>query len=88
MTPEMPVLKMIPCAAHTYLAKGQDEYLTLPALISADRTGCVTTRWRLSWRERWKILLSGNLWHQQLAFHGLVQPILMTVDEPEVEQCL
>ncbi len=38
----------------------------------------------LSWRERLKLLLTGNLYLQQLAFHRPLQPQLPSVDKPEL----
>lgn len=63
-------------------AKDQPEYLPLPAHVNATPDGTVTTLWGLTWRERFKVLLTGRLWLQQLAFHSRLQPQLPTVDSP------
>jgi hypothetical protein len=62
------------------IAKNQDEYITLPSWISPD--GMVVNRWRLSWKERLKIFLTGNLWHSTLTFHRQLQPFKMDVSCP------
>ena len=54
-------------------AKNQPEYITLPAYREKD--GCVTTRWRLSWAERLRILWTGDIWHQVLTFNHPLQPV-------------
>jgi hypothetical protein len=69
-------------------AKDQMEYLTLPAIKSSGVNGRVTTRWRLTWSERLRIIFSGNLWIQMLTFHERLQPIRPTTEEPTVEECL
>lgn len=60
-------------------AKDQAQYLPLPAHKAAadkyDPRACVTTCWRLSWRERLTVLLTGKLWLQQLTFSNPLQPI-------------
>lgn len=69
-------------------AKDQPEYLQLPAIVSNDTSGRVTTRWRLGWKERLRLLFSGNLYVQVLTFHKSLQPIKLMVDCPPVEDCL
>lgn len=82
MTPISPVLLNnqfdLP---ETVFAKDQPKYLPLPAIVTSD--GCVTSRWQLSWRERLKVLWTGNLWLQQYKFNSPLQPQRPTVDEPQ-----
>lgn len=59
-------------------AKNQPEYLTLPCIREDGPEGLITIRWKLSWRERWKILLNGCLWQQVMTFNGPLQPIKLT----------
>jgi len=63
-------------------AKDQPEYFTLPAHRTLD--GVVVTRWQLSWRERLRVLLRGNLWLHVHTFNQPLQPVLLEVVPPEV----
>ena len=65
-------------------AKDQPEYLPLPALV-ADLEGGgqnVISCWKLTWRERVKLLFTGRLWINSLMFGSSLQPILPEVDRP------
>jgi len=66
-------------------AKDQPEYLPLPAHRATD--GRVTTCWRLSWRERLRVLFGGRVWLQMLTFNKPLQPVkLLTVMPEEVHR--
>jgi len=62
------------------LAKDQPQYQPLPVLWEAD--GRVTSCWKLSLKERLKVLLGGKLWLSQLTFNQKLQPQLPLVDDP------
>lgn len=62
-------------------AKDQPEYRPLPAIRTAD--GIVTTRWRLTWRERLLLAWRGSFYLQQMTFGDPLQPQLPSVDPPE-----
>lgn len=84
MIPAQPVL---PGQLHfhvleTVFAKDQPEYLPLPAIVTDD--GTVITRWKLSWRERLRVMFSGNLYLSQMTFGEPLQPQLPSVDEPQL----
>lgn len=64
----------------TTFAKDQPEYLQLPCY--RDPEGVVTTRWRLTGRERFRILFGGSLWIQQMTFNKPLQPIKPTAHCP------
>ena len=64
----------------SHVIKCADKYLPLPAIRTDD--GCITSRWRLTWRERLSVLWSGDLWLQQFAFHQPLQPQRPTVTQP------
>lgn len=65
------------------IAKDQPEYLPMPAHRAPD--GTVTCCWRLSFRERARLLFTGKLWHQVLTFNqGPLQPQLLLIDRPEL----
>ena len=62
-------------------AEDQPEYLPLPAYCAAN--GKVVTCWKLSWRERIKLLFSGRLWLSLLTFNHPLQPVMLSADKPE-----
>jgi len=62
-------------------AKDQREYIPLPANISRDLHGSVETRWRLTWREWFKLLFGADVYLNILTFRNPLQPILLTVGE-------
>lgn len=61
-------------------AKDQPQYGPVPAVMFEAR---VITRWKLSWKERFKLLFTGNLWLTLLTFGQPLQPILLEVDSPK-----
>lgn len=61
-------------------AKDQPEYIPLPAIRTAD--GTVITRWRLSWRERLRVLLHGEVYLTVLTFNHPLQPVRLEVSTP------
>lgn len=61
------------------LAKDQPQYQPLPAYISTD--GRALTLWKLTWKERIRILFGSPLWISQLTCNQPFQPILPEVDE-------
>lgn len=68
------------------VAKDQPEYMPLPAHI--DRrfpAQTMTFCWRLTWRERLKLLFTGKLWHQVMTFGMPLQPQLLLVEKPRLE---
>ena len=66
---------------NTTFAKDQPQYLPLPAHVS-NYDGKVTTCWRLTIGERLKLLLTGRMWLQQLAFGHPLQPQRPSADRP------
>lgn len=65
------------------IAKDQPEYIPLPAYQYPDSPeGQIVCCWSLTWRERFKVLLSGRIWHSVLTFHKSLQPQLLQVDKP------
>ena len=62
-------------------AKNQPEYLQLPAYH--DKVGGrIFHCWRLTWKEKLKILFTGKLWIKVLTFNNPPQPILPGLDSP------
>ena len=81
MDPIRPVLPRNPLKLEeTVIAKDQPQYRPLPAIVTSD--GVVTSRWRLTWRERLRILFCGSLWLQLSTFGHPLQPVIMTTEEP------
>ena len=67
------------------IAKDQPEYLPLPAYKEkkSDK-GEVIACWKLSWRERFKVLWTGKMWWCALTFHQPLQPQRPSVDKWEL----
>jgi hypothetical protein len=63
-------------------AKNQPPYLPLPAYIVDEPEGRVISCWKLSWRERIKILFGYPLWLSQMAFGKPLQPQKPSLDNP------
>jgi hypothetical protein len=53
------------------LGRGQSRYQELPARSDGN---CVSSCWKLTWKERLKILFTGKLWLAQLTFGHRFQP--------------
>lgn len=74
--PVTPVVDLPKCwAREQFLGEGQPQYKPLPAIVGAD--GETLTRWRLSWRARLRVLVTGDLYVSQLTFGQPLQPILV-----------
>ena len=68
------------------LGKNQPEYRPLPALRLTTPEGPVIFCWKLSWRERIKLLLTGRIWQTSLTFNHLFQPQLLELEVPHLVQ--
>jgi len=68
------------------IAEGQEEYETLPAYIEEAETGTIVTCFELDNEEIEEINRTGKIWHQQLAFHQPMQPILLSTLCPFEEE--
>jgi len=67
------------------IAKHQPEYRPLPAhRFAGDPQGRIACCWKLTWRERITVMISGKLWHQVLTFNQPLQTQLITVDKPDM----
>ena len=64
----------------TTFAKDQPEYVPLPSHRTPD--GTVTTRWRLTWKERLLVAFGGSLWLQVLTFNRALQPVKLSAECP------
>lgn len=79
MRPVSPVVKGV---EEVTFAKHQPEYLPLPAIVCTD--GTVISRWRLSLRERLRVLFRGSIYLHQLTFGKKLQPQLLCVEKPQL----
>jgi hypothetical protein len=71
----------------TEFAKHQPQYRTLPGYRAHDSRGTVITRWKLTWRERFRIFVMGDLWLTMLTFNQKLMPVKLSVDPPDPDQC-
>lgn len=71
--------------ANLTVAENQPEYIPLPAHLEKDAPeGTLTFCWKLSWRERLQLLLSGKIWHQVLTFRTSLQPQMLLTKKPHL----
>jgi len=63
----------------TVWAKDQPPYLPLPAYTNERET---VSLWRLTWRERVRVLFTGRVWVRQLNFGQPLQPQKLSVMSP------
>jgi hypothetical protein len=66
------------------LGVDQPEYLPLPAYRASD--GSVISCWRLTWRDRLRLLWTGRIWAMQLTYGKYLQPLLLQTDHPFRDQ--
>ena len=64
----------------TPVSKDQPEYQPLPVHVTSD--GTLTSCWKLSWKERLKVLFTGKVYCAQLTFGRSLQPQLLGLDPP------
>lgn len=68
-------------------AKDQPEYQPLPAFKDPGPEGAVISCWKLSFKERIKILFTGELWVSLWTFHQPLTPSLFTTNKSDVLTC-
>jgi hypothetical protein len=61
-------------------AKNQPPYLPLPVLKMPD--GMVISCWHLTWRERLRVLVTGDVWSMVRTFNSPLQPQRLTTKAP------
>ena len=77
----MKIVKFKECSLT--IAENQPQYHPMPAFKHEnDPQGKITTLWTLSWRERFIVLFTGEIWHSILTFNLPVQPQLLEVRKP------
>jgi len=70
--------------ANIVFAKDQPEYQPLPAFKANTPNGEVVTCWKLSFRERLRILFKGQIWFSLLSFNQPLTPSFMTTKKSDV----
>lgn len=68
------------------IAKNQPEYLPLPAYQCKDPQGTIICCWKLSFKDKIKLLFTGKIWHRILTFNKSLQPQLLDTKYPFVKQ--
>lgn len=66
------------------IAKDQPQYIPMPVFRHGDEQGGVTCCWKLSMRDRIKLLFTGKLWHSIWTFYSPMQPQQISVDKPRM----
>lgn len=69
---------------NTVFAKDQPEYLPLPALRLDTPQGEVISCWKLSFKERLKILFTGRMWLSLMSFNRPLTPSFLSVNRKDV----
>lgn len=78
-------MEIVPFDGQTVvIAKDQPQYRSMPAHISRTGERRITCCWQLSFKEKLKLMWTGKIWHQILAFDQPLQPQLLMVDKPEL----
>ena len=65
-------------------AKDQPEYTPLPALKLNTNEGEVISCWKMSFRERIKVLITGKVWLSLMSFNKPLTPSYVSVDRKKV----
>ena len=66
----------------TVYGEGQPQYQPLPALRCDDEARTVVSRWRLTFAERIRVALTGDIWLSLMTFGKPIQPSLLSVTVP------
>jgi len=61
-------------------AEHQQPYLPLPVHKTDD--GMVVSCWKLTWKERLKIIFTGKIWCALLTFNSPLQPQKLQIESP------
>ena len=65
-------------------ASNQSEYLPLPALKIDSPNGEVISCWKMSFKERIKVLLTGTVWLSLMSFNKPLTPSYISVNRKDV----
>ena len=67
---------------NSIMGAGQPEYQPLPTMRHKDESGKVTSCWRLSPKERFKLLFTGRIYLTLMTFNKPIQPQLLSLEFP------
>lgn len=67
-------------------AEEQEEYLSLPAYKHGDNQGSVSACWKVTFREKLKILFTGKIYITLLSFGKPLTPHRLEVNSPIIEE--
>ena len=70
--------------ANVVYGANQPEYIPLPAEKRPGRSGEIVTCWELNPNEKKIIQETGKIWLSVLTFGQPLQPLLLTIDKPDV----
>lgn len=65
-------------------AENQPEYAPLPALKIEGTEGVVISCWKMSFRERFKVLFTGRVWLSLMSFNNPLTPSYVSVNRDDV----
>ena len=65
-------------------AENQPEYMPLPALRIDTPQGEVVTCWKMTLKERIKVVFTGKIWLSLMSFNKPLTPSFMSVNRKEV----
>jgi len=65
-------------------AEDQPEYEPLPALKIDNQTGDVVSCWRLSFKERLRVLFLGRVWLNLMTYNKPLTPSYMSVNRKDI----
>jgi hypothetical protein len=64
--------------------EGQPQYRVLPCIRFNDPEGTLLCRMKLNWRERLRVLFTGNVWLYQLTFGRGITPVNADFEQPQL----
>lgn len=70
---------------NTVYAKDQKEYQPLPAMKVDGREGIVVTCWKMSFRERLRVIFTGKVWLSCMTFNQPLQPVKLATTKKEAK---
>lgn len=81
MRPVSPIIpgKRLP---EVIYAKDQPQYKPLP--VFKDTDGTILSRWRLSWRERLRVLFNGDIYLWVTTHNRPLQPVMLQTEKPQM----
>ena len=70
--------------ANVVFAKDQSEYQPLPAFKSESQYGEIITCWNLTFKERLRVLIKGEIWLSLISFNKPINPSFITTKKEDV----